>query len=75
MNSHQQKILYVAATVIALMLIFPPTTKPSYPPRNDYDFLFSLPNDVHVNVQLLFIQWFGVCLVAGILYLAAAKKG
>jgi hypothetical protein len=75
MNSHQQKILYAAATIIALMLIFPPTYGSPFTPRNAYDFLFSLPNDAHVNVQLLFIQWFGVCLVAGILYLATAKKG
>jgi hypothetical protein len=74
--NYQEKVLYVAASVIALMLIFPPTNKfDSYGHlTTSYDYIFSLPDRVFINIQVLLIQWLGVSLIAAILYFAASKK-
>ncbi|MGH6812625.1 MAG: hypothetical protein ACREDM_09845 [Methylocella sp.] len=80
--SYQEKVLYGAASIIALMLIFPPTKKYNisefYPYSTtlttSYDYIFSLPNGAFVNIQVLLLQWLGVGLVAAILYFAASKK-
>jgi len=78
--AYQEKVLYVAASVIALMLIFPPTLEihMNYPysrySTNSYDFIFSLPNNTSVNIQVILIQLLVVCLVAAMLYFVASKK-
>jgi len=80
MYSYHEKVLYVAASVIALMLIFPPTKKfynqygSQIQPTYSYDFIFSLPGGESVNIEVLLIQWLVVGLVAAILYFAASKK-
>jgi hypothetical protein len=71
-----EKVVYGAASVIALMLIFPPTKKYSgWPERltESYDCIFSLQENAFVNIQLLLVQWLAVGIVAALLYFASFK--
>jgi len=77
LSDYQGKILLVAASVIALMLVFPPTMKynkyaQSY--TNSYEFIFDLHDDTFVNIQVLLVQWLGIGLVTAIVYFVASKK-
>jgi hypothetical protein len=79
MYSYKEKVLCVAASVIALMLIFPPTKKvyDQYgdhiiQPTYSYDFIVSLQGGASIRIQVLLIQWLWVGLVAAIVYFAAS---
>ena len=78
MNKKQRWVLFSCAAIIALMLLFPPFHWPhglSGTVENmGYAFLFSVPEGAvvapTVNAVTLLVQWFGVLLVAAILWFA-----
>ena len=74
LNKHQRWTLIIAATIIALMFLFPPfqvETKAAGVIYSGYGFLFNAPvynsRPATINVGTLAIQWVGVLLVAGLL--------
>ena len=52
---HQRNVLFWMAGIIALMFLFPPSR---------YDFIF---DGSRIDVEILILQWIGVCLVGSIL--------
>lgn len=82
MNKKQQKILFVSAITIVLMLFFPPFHYqfPNGAVLNlGYGFLLSPPRLVDgapgtVNAVMLVVQWMGVLLVAGLLCYATSDN-
>lgn len=84
MNKRQRYVLYVCATVVVLMLLFPPfhTVYPARSYSRGYAFLLSGPgysynfgeNSATVDVSTLLVQWLGVILVGAILWFAFRDK-
>jgi len=75
MNKKQISLLYIAAAVIVLMGLFPPWTSQHL--RYEYQYhsgYYALWNTFivngSINYGLLLVQWIGVCLVTGALWLA-----
>jgi len=75
MNKIQRCILFVAAGVTFLMLLFPPTNIVSLRPRSvyqHYDFLFDLGGTV--SAGMLIAQFIAVLLITGLLCFAMKDK-
>jgi hypothetical protein len=69
MNTTKLKIVKISATIIGLMLLYPPYRIYGYGTNaqaiieSGYSFIFSLPNRAVIDVLSLAIQWIGVSLV------------
>jgi hypothetical protein len=77
-NKKQKTILFICATVLFMMLLWPPFHLPHFRGRNmGYSFLFDPPrlgNAVAtVNATTLSIQFIAVTLIGGILFVAFKK--
>ncbi len=78
MNKHQALILFIAAAIIVVMLLFPPFQyqEPREAVLNlGYGFIFSPPTNRYghlgtVDKGMLLVQWVAVALVGGILCFA-----
>jgi len=68
MNRRQKGVLIGAVVVVLLMLFFPPVSERSgY--SVGYASIFRVGYGNHVNTGLLLIQWVGVAIMVGLLYL------
>lgn len=85
MNDTQRKILLATATVVALMIIFPPYIVEDYggvTVMAGYGFLFDLPSYTtrfgssipsSVNVKTLLVQIFGAVVVGALAFLSTKR--
>jgi hypothetical protein len=82
MNKIQQKVLIFSATIIALIIIFPPYQIKNFANvsiQTGYAFIFSLPEyhsssasiSANINAITLLVEIFSVLVICGLLYLAA----
>lgn len=69
MNTKQRRVLIAAAILIAVAFIFPPT----YLEIGTREYLFYMlvfdSSPRRIDVLLLFAEWVGICLIAGIAWL------
>lgn len=70
-------VLIGIGAVIATMLLFPPfqVVWNGNVRMTGYSFIFELPDKASVNVSQLIVQWLGVALVGGIIYLLTDRRG
>lgn len=71
-------VLIAIGAIIATMLLFPPFQvmwTQGGVVMTGYSFLFKLPDRASVNVGQLIVQWLGVALVGGIVYLLIDRRG
>ena len=73
MNGWQRGVLIGAVFVIFVMLLFPPVSHYGGPSAG-YSLIFSVRPNQHVNSGLLVVQWVGVIIVVGLLYLIFRGK-
>lgn len=72
MNEKQKDIAIWTAMILAAMLVFPPF-EDGYR-CGGYQFILRVPDACAMNIPRLLIQWLGVILVGGILWLSESEK-
>jgi hypothetical protein len=74
MNEKQRKVLVVIAVAVLAMLIYPPYVQylggeTDTVSSSSYAFIFDLPIFSTIHAPTLLIQWLGVLVVGGIVFL------
>jgi hypothetical protein len=73
-NKSQKKISAIFASIIALMLIFPPYKIYGFGASSQavletgYSLIFELPMRASIDGVTLVVQWIGVCLVGALIF-------
>lgn len=80
MNDKQIALLWIVATVIFTLLVFPPYEVRGYGASSQaitesgYAFIFQLPDRSTINASTLLAQWVGVLLAGGCVFFALTKR-